>query len=493
MTKGTKVAHWDDGKIVVDMGQPATRGEQAALRLLRKLAPKNLLKEDHVYESAKPLSKTRRASFVRELRQLAASPPDKDDVKEIEKLMKLVDSGKDKRAKAMSLDSVIRDRFSRDLWSWLYEEEDTMNGEQLIEQALQDNGLLPADIVRNMIYGSQRGFCHTSEPIDTPTLNEDTGGDVAPAANPGGMEVELQPNEMALYVETPEEKAEFKELLHALDGAQVKYKVEDIPESGETVISWSADHSKAVESTLAGLGVGIMDDVDQPEATFDYHEDDEPLSAEALIDAAIEEKSSQYYDQRNPTAPKGPAVKGQRKDPCDEVWGVGPQQDYQRRQYDDNLHNPPKPPKDSHSSLQDLIMRGKAFTAERVTEGDDEFDKGRTAGLKKAASDAKSGKDVWAIHGKLKTGTDYELGFASGYRVGASDAAGPKGSIRVGSFGYLTVKGKNWTFQGAQGGKLKGSASSYRGPSAKEQMRNHLRNSRNIPTRDIEAAFKQVK
>lgn len=288
---------------------------------------------------------------------------------------------------------------------------------------------------------------------------EDVGGDVAVAVNPGAdtdsdIVAELQPNEMALYVETPEEKAEYKELLHALDAAQVRYKVENIDETGETIVSWNEVDSKAVESTLSGLGIGLTFDDDDPEATFDYHEDaeslidralagdenvfeakseadmlsrgfdagnyaeayngriglwgnlrkqkergnaafkaafiigyygsyedheipgsdlDEYLSAKASYGSkmkrqgiaveGIDEKSSQYYDQRNPNAPKGPAVPGQRKNGVDETWGVGPQQDYQRQQYDRNMRDPPKPAKDSHSDLEDLVMRAKAFVA----------------------------------------------------------------------------------------------------------------------------------
>lgn len=118
-------------------------------------------------------------------------------------------------------------------------------------------------------------------------------------------------------------------------------------------------------------------------------------------------------------------------------------------------------------------------------ESSSEFDTGYAAGQKRAKKDARVEKDLWAIRQSLPTESDYDLGFSVGYENVIKDTMGPRGGVPVGSYGWLSGRKDHLTFTPRGGGHSSG----FRGPHAIEQMRYHLRNSRDIPTKDIETAL----
>jgi hypothetical protein len=120
-----------------------------------------------------------------------------------------------------------------------------------------------------------------------------------------------------------------------------------------------------------------------------------------------------------------------------------------------------------------------------ANEGGSEFDTGHAAGQKRAKKDARSEKDLWAIRQSLPTESDYDLGFSVGYERVTKDVMGPRGGVSVGGYGWLSGQTNYITFTPRD----RGHSSGFRGPHAVEQMRYHLRNVQNIPTRDIDAAL----
>jgi hypothetical protein len=131
---------------------------------------------------------------------------------------------------------------------------------------------------------------------------------------------------------------------------------------------------------------------------------------------------------------------------------------------------------------------GKKRHAGGGDSGESAFDAGHAAGQKQAKKDASAGKDLWAIRQGLPTGSDYDLGFSVGYEIVAKDVAGPRGGIPVGHHGWVSGRQADVKFTPRGGGF----ASAFRGPSAIEQMRYHLRNARNIPTMDIDPALSSL-
>lgn len=117
-------------------------------------------------------------------------------------------------------------------------------------------------------------------------LDEDTGGDVQIADNPGAQEYELRcelrPNEMAMMIESPEDEVAIQELIDALNAAAIPHEIEDVEESDEVVIGWDDEYKEAVNNILNGLGIETQEDT--PEGEFDYY----PESVEDMISKVVE-------------------------------------------------------------------------------------------------------------------------------------------------------------------------------------------------------------
>jgi hypothetical protein len=128
----------------------------------------------------------------------------------------------------------------------------------------------------------------------------------------------------------------------------------------------------------------------------------------------------------------------------------------------------------------------------RQADNSPEFDKGWEEGKKQGKKDAASGEDLWATLEAWKKknpvgDSDYNMGYSVGYEIIAKDTHGTKRETPVGHFGWLSKSGGGYKFR-----PKSGASSVFTGPSAKEKMRYHLRNSRNIPAKDIEEAMKKV-
>lgn len=154
-------------------------------------------------------------------------------------------------------------------------------------ESLIDGGKLPADLIYDICYGvDQRSI----------SLTEETGGDVSIPENPGEEElVDLGPNEMAVFLEDPEDKAVWSELLSALDAASVYYEVEEVEQTGETILKWTDNDEVIVRNTLLGLGIQTEeDDYETPEETIDYYENDESRDKiKEMISNVVEGESPQ--------------------------------------------------------------------------------------------------------------------------------------------------------------------------------------------------------
>lgn len=151
---------------------------------------------------------------------------------------------------------------------------------------------------------------------------------------------------------------------------------------------------------------------------------------------------------------------------------------------------------DSRKEAQTAMSKLKESLDEQDDDDDveyrKEFKKAEPKGAAQAQKDLDAGKDVRDELAKLErkmvsTGKGADYGFAFGYKSVVKELR----RIQVGVFGSLE-QGKNSLTFYPKGPKA-GVASSFRGPYRKEQMRQHLRNSRNIPTKDVEQAMKQVK
>ena len=72
--------------------------------------------------------------------------------------------------------------------------------------------------------------------------------------------VVLNPNEIALVVDSPEAKAQYNEVIRSLKAAQIPYQLEAILKTKERIIKVNEDSLHDLEQILLGLGVHITDD-----------------------------------------------------------------------------------------------------------------------------------------------------------------------------------------------------------------------------------------
>jgi hypothetical protein len=169
----------------------------------------------------------------------------------------------------------------------------TMSAKQLIE-AMQDEGRLPADLIRDWI-------TNVSKPGSTgQSLREDVGGDVelpnTPAdpmqTHPQEEPVSIEASTLTFTVESAEQQTYFKEMVNALDAAQVDYKLGHAADD-QWLLTWMPDQDQAIDNVLEGLGIEYEED-DTPEAVIDYygHGAEQMGESELAIEALLHGASS---------------------------------------------------------------------------------------------------------------------------------------------------------------------------------------------------------